>query len=235
MRNTHEKPVDPLILTIFPGDSGSTRVYEDEGNSLGYQRDEYAWTGVRYSKLDERSITVEIQPAVGTYPGMLTERSYEIRLAGFWPPETVTCNGSPIQFSKEESSFGWRYDGDKVMAIISLPRFKVSEKVEVVIRFSTGLEDKSQLLDGFPGKLARLRGVMTLLNNQWPKEWSPDILVGAVQTGHRISLNPSTAEQEVENLDHILLQVVDQIKQLDIKRGVLKRVLAHLDDVLKKQ
>ncbi|MEK6570793.1 MAG: TIM-barrel domain-containing protein, partial [Bacteroidota bacterium] len=53
MRNTHEKPVDPLILTIFPGDSGSARFYEDEGNSLGYQKQDYAWTSVRYWKLDD--------------------------------------------------------------------------------------------------------------------------------------------------------------------------------------
>jgi len=235
MRNTHEKPVDPLNLTIFPGDSGSTRVYEDEGNSLGYQRDEYAWTSVLYSKVDERSVRVEIHPATGTYPGMLTERSCEIRLAGFWPPESVTCNGRPIQFSGEENSPGWKYEGDKLMAIISLPRFKVSEKVEVTIRFSAGLNEKSQLLDGFPGKLARLRGVMALLNDQWPKEWSPDILVGAVQTGRRISMNPTTAEQELENLDRILPQVLDQMKQLDIRRSVLKTALAHLDDVLKRQ
>jgi alpha-glucosidase (family GH31 glycosyl hydrolase) len=235
MRNTHEKPVDPLILTVFPGDSGSTRVYEDEGNSLGYQRDECAWTSVRYSKLDGRSVRVEIQPAVGTYPGMLTERSYEIRLAGFWPPEAVTCNGTTIQSSKEKDFPGWRYDGDKLMAILSLPRFKVSERVEVTIRFPSNLDGKSQLLDGFPGKLARLKGVMALLNNEWPKEWSPDILVGAVQTGHRISLNPGTAEQELEDLDRILPEVVDRIKQLDIKRSILKRVLAHLDDILRKE
>jgi alpha-glucosidase (family GH31 glycosyl hydrolase) len=235
VRNTREKPVDPLILTIFPGDSGLTRVYEDEGNSLGYQRDECAWTSVRYSRTDERSVKVEVPPAVGTYPGMLTERSYEIRLAGFWPPETVTCKGIPVQYSEEKDTPGWRYDGDKLIAIISLPRYQLSEKVEVTIRFSADLDPKSQLLDGFPGKLARLREVMALLNSEWPKEWSPDILVGAVQTGHRISLNPGTAKQELENLDLVLPQVVDRIKQLDIKRSVLKRVLAHLDDVLTKQ
>jgi hypothetical protein len=226
--------VDPLILTIFPGDSGSARVYEDEGNSLGYKGDECAWTTVRYSKLDERSVNVEILPTVGKYPGMMTERSYELRLVGFWPPEVVTCNGKSIEFAKEEKSPGWRCDGDKLMTIISLPRFKVSEKVEVTIRFPLSLTEKSQLLDGFPGKLARLRQVMVVLNSEWPKEWSPDILVEAVQTGHRISLNPKTAEQELEKLDHILRQVVDQINHLDIRKSVLKRALALLDDVLKK-
>lgn len=235
MRNTHEKPVDPLILTIFPGDSGSTRVYEDEGNSLGYQNDQFAWTGVRYSRLDERSVRVEILPTAGKYPGMMTERSYELRLTGFWPPEAVTCNGKSIQFSNEEKSPGWRYDGDKLMAVISLPRFKASEKVEVTISFPLSLNEKSQLLDGFPGKLTRLRQVMVVLNGEWPGEWSPDILVEAVQTGHRISLNPKTALEELEKLDHILPQVVDQINHLDIRRSVLKRALAHLNDVLNKQ
>jgi alpha-glucosidase (family GH31 glycosyl hydrolase) len=40
-------PVDPLILTVFPGGRGAARVYEDQGNSMGYQRGEYAVTRVR--------------------------------------------------------------------------------------------------------------------------------------------------------------------------------------------
>ncbi|NOZ62133.1 MAG: alpha-glucosidase, partial [Calditrichaeota bacterium] len=35
MRYSNEKPVDPLILTIFPGEKGETQVYEDAGNTLG--------------------------------------------------------------------------------------------------------------------------------------------------------------------------------------------------------
>ena len=48
-----------------------------------------------------------------------------------------------------------------------------------------------------PGAMTRLRRAMALLNNEWPKEWSPEELVLAVQTGNRIALAPSTAVTEV--------------------------------------
>ena len=120
------------------------------------------------------------------------------------------------------------------MAIVSLPKFKVNEKVEVTIKFPPGFEAKSSLIDGVPGKLARLRRVIPLLNSQWPKEWSPDNLVEAVQTGNRISLNPKTALQELEKLERSLPEVIDQITKLNIDKGVINRALAHLDGLVKK-
>ena len=41
---------------------------------------------------------------------------------------------------------------------------------------------------------------MGLINNRWPKEWSPDSLVAAVQTGNRATIDPSTARDEYRAL-----------------------------------
>ena len=51
MNYTHEKPVYPLIFEVFPapkGEEASFTLYEDEGEDLGYQRDEFAKTPVRF-------------------------------------------------------------------------------------------------------------------------------------------------------------------------------------------
>src|SRR5262249_38760850 len=81
------------ILTIFPGGSGETRVYEDAGNSLGYKTSEFSWTIIRHS-----GDKIEILPARGTYPGMPAARGYEIHLVSTLPPDSV-------------SGGNWRYDG----------------------------------------------------------------------------------------------------------------------------
>ena len=232
MRNTSEKPIDPLILMIFPGDTGSARIYEDQGNSLGYQKDEFAWTRVKTSFRDAETFKIEILPLEGKYPGMLAERGYEVQLPGWWPPVGVSCNGVAIPYSANGISSSWKYDGDKLMSTIVLPKFGVDQKVEVLVTLPPGFESKSKLLDGTRGVLSRLRRVMPLLNSTWPKEWSPDILVHAAQTGNRIGINPGNAETELSQLRRDLPEVLKQIQSLDIDPAIRAKVLNHLSGIL---
>src|SRR5207237_8135110 len=49
MRYTNEKPVDPLILTVFPLSSGQKSfytLYEDSGNGREHQSRQAAWTAI---------------------------------------------------------------------------------------------------------------------------------------------------------------------------------------------
>ena len=49
MNYTHEKPVYPLTFEIFPAQEGAQAaftLYEDEGEDLGYQRDEFVKTPI---------------------------------------------------------------------------------------------------------------------------------------------------------------------------------------------
>lgn len=232
MRNTREKPVDPLILMIFPGAAGSTRIYEDQGNSLGYQKDECAWTAVKTSFPEAGTLKVEISPPKGKYPGMLSERGYEVRLPGWWPPTSVTCNGRAVQHRKDDGSMGWSYDGDELMTIIRLPKFPLVQKVEVVVKMQAISEERSRLLDGARGVFSRLRRTMPLLNSTWPKEWSPDILVKATQTGNRIGINPANAEKELVELRRELPEVLKQIGALDIDPSVRNQALQHLSGII---
>ena len=54
MNYTHEKPVYPLTFEIFPAQEGAQAaftLYEDEGEDLGYQRDEFVKTPIICSTL----------------------------------------------------------------------------------------------------------------------------------------------------------------------------------------
>jgi hypothetical protein len=231
MKNTHGRSVDPLILTVFPGEKGTTRVYEDQGNSLGYQHGEFSWTKVDFSVQDKKTLKLEIFPAEGKYPGMPSRRGYQLQLPGWWPPTEVLCNGTAMPQTHDEQSIGWRYDGDKLMAMVTLPSFDIDKKVDVMINFDQSALAKSQLLDGARGIIARLRRAMPVLNSTWPNEWSPDILVHTAQTGNRIGLEPKSAQRELEQLRRDLPQVIKDIQSMEIDPQVRIRALNHLSGV----
>lgn len=228
MQNTRAMPVDPLILKIFPGERGETRIYEDEGNSLGYQKEEYAWTRVRHEQRDAKTKGVEIFPAERSFPGMMNARAYELRLPCAWPPEEVRCNGAIVPFAHEAHAPSWQYEGDELMLVITLPRFSMHEKVEVRITTAEEQLAHEHLLNGVRGKLARLRRVMPWLNQLWPQEWSPEEVIRAAQTGRRMSLRPESALQELKELEQNCAAAMAAIANLHADKRILTRALRHL-------
>ena len=228
MRRSAERPVDPLILAIFGGESGAARIYEDDGESLGYTRGEAAWTAVRHSRLADGRRLIEVLPVEGSYPGMPRERAYEVRVVGCWPPRQVRLGGRRLPFRREdEAGPGWRYEGDKLTAVITLPRLPRSEKVELFV-FPAALPAADEpLLDGVPSRLARLKRAMGILNGSWPKDWSPEVLVEAAETGHRITLRPESAREELAKLERTWPELIEQLRQAR-PRKLKKLALGHL-------
>jgi hypothetical protein len=195
MNHTDEKPVDPLILNFFPGNSGSVRVYEDEGNSNAYKDGECAWTPVSVRTGSDGTMTAVINPREGAYKNMPTSRGYELHWFFVVPPASVYCNGQIVPVAGRPDSTGWWYDGDQMAVVVRLSRAAASERFEVVLKCGT-----ASTIGAVPGAIRRLNRAMALVNNEWPKEWSPEDLVNAVQTGNRIALNPGAAMKEVESL-----------------------------------
>jgi alpha-glucosidase len=197
MRFSNEKPVDPLILTIFPGGASSTRLYEDAGNSLGYKNHESAWTSINTETPDATTLLVRVQAVEGSYLGMPTQRGYEVRLFESWPPDSVTFNGQMIAYSADpEAPAGWHYNGDLLTTIIRLPRTPVSTAVELTVKISSEKAARLALLDGAVGRFARIRRLFKEVNNS-----GPDSLLRLATTGRRLELKPETALSELAGYD----------------------------------
>jgi alpha-glucosidase (family GH31 glycosyl hydrolase) len=227
----------PVILQIFPGNSGEGVLYEDAGDSLGYKTTEYALTRIRQKRHEDDSIEISIYATDGEFPGMPTSRQYQIRLSGFWPPESVTVNdraaiayAGPEQSQEGAAQPGWRYDGNTTTTIINLPEFplKQMQMMDVRIKFTAHSRDDDRLLDGTAGRLARLRGAMQMLEGSWPKGWAPDILLEAAQTGRRMSLRPPATLEELRKLDRNWPEILKAIEALDVDRKFIDAALAHL-------
>lgn len=220
-------PMDPCMLSVFPGDTGSYALYEDAGNSLGYQRGESATTVIRHSTTPEGALMVRIDPTRGSYPGMPRDCRYVIRLECSWPPSSVTINGKPVPQVRGEGETGWRYDGNTAAVVITTPKQKSRGAMDIVAQFPP--DSRGERPEGVRGMIARFKRVMPIMNGFWPKEWSPEVLIRAAQTGNRMGLNPARAKEEVRMMVADIPAIRAAIDSARVDAGAKLRVLKHLE------
>ncbi|MFC5864536.1 TIM-barrel domain-containing protein [Acidicapsa dinghuensis] len=222
MLYTGQKPVDPLILNIFPFADTQTStysVYDDASRGENYKSGVCAWTDIS-AKQSGDDLTIEIAPVRGSYPGMLTQRSYEIRLPGDWPPNSVISNGTALTFALQSDKPSWHYEGNTLSTIITTPRYSVSERVVLHIHRPAGSLASRAQLDGFAGAEERLREAYDTLNAQWPFTRAPDPLIDAWQTGDRISYKPETAREQIARFPQVYAEGEKQVQDLADKTNV---------------
>jgi alpha-glucosidase (family GH31 glycosyl hydrolase) len=213
MRYTGEKPVDPLIINVYPlqdGQSSAYKLYEDSSQSEAYKRGICAWTNLEAHQSGD-TLTVDVDPVDGSYPGMLTERGYEIRLPGDWPPASVTANGTKTD---------WSYEGNTLTTVITVPRTSVQTKTRIEIHRAAGSLAERTQLDGFAGSITRLRAAYDALNSLWPFTWSSQSLIKALQTGDRLQYHPGTAREELARFPTVYAHAIGDVQALVDKANV---------------
>ena len=201
MLYTGERPVDPLILSISPLAKGQTSrytVYEDSGHAEDYQQNVgTAWTDVTAHQ-DGDDLTVTVAPVRGGYPGMQPTRGYQLRLLADWPPSSVTANGVSLAFTLDAKQPGWRVEGNTLTTIVPVAPADVHQSTTIVIRRASGSLSIRNLLDGFAGRMLRLREAYDTLAADYPATSAvPDEVTIAMQTGNRIGYHPETVQAEI--------------------------------------
>jgi Glycosyl hydrolases family 31/Domain of unknown function (DUF5110) len=217
MHYTGEKPVDPLIVNVWPlkpGAKSSYSVYEDSGISTDYQQGVYVCTPIAAAQ-DGDTLRVEIGPAQGNYPGMPKTRGYELRLPGDWPPASVTVNGAPVAQAGPMGQGGWRYEGNTLMTVIPVAAVGIDQKVTIEVRRADGLTARRGELDGFAGAMVRLRAAYDALNTMSRMTAPPDPLVDAMQSGDRLGYHPEKAVEEVAHFHAALSQAQSAVASVD--------------------
>jgi len=198
MEYTGEKPVDPLIVQVTPLAAGQTstyKLYEDSGEAVAYQQGVEAWTPIAATQKGD-DLEVSISPVEGHYPGMLLKRGYELRLPADWPPESVTVNGTDLPYERQTGKPGWRYEGNTLTTVATIPERSVTETVTIRIRRPAGSLARRGELDGFAGAMARFRNAYDTINEA-TASGAPDPLILAMQTGDRLGYHPETASAEI--------------------------------------
>jgi alpha-glucosidase len=217
MLNTGQKPVDPLIVNVWPiapGGSASYSLYEDSGKWVEYQRGVFARTPIHAEQTGD-TLRVEIGPVQGAYPGMLKTRSYELRLPADWPPASVAVNGKLVAPAKPGDRSGWNYEGNKLTTVIPTAQFSTAARVTIEVRRAAGSIERRGELDGFAGAMTRLRGAYDALQQTGPVAGPSIALVDAMQTGDRVSYFPARIESELAHYHEALKQANADVATLD--------------------
>jgi alpha-glucosidase len=216
MRFTGEKPVDPLIVNVWPlapGSSSSYSVYEDSGIATEYQRGVFTRTPIKATQTGD-TLRVEIGPVEGSYPGMLKTRTYKLQFPADWPPASVTVNGVAVTRAGSTGKAGWTFEGNTLTTVIPIASHSVVSKVTIEVRRAAGRTAGRSELDGFAGAMTRLRATYDALNGMWPIAAPPDVLIDAMQTGDRLGYHPGRAEEELAHFRKILPQAQAAVDQL---------------------
>jgi alpha-D-xyloside xylohydrolase len=103
LQYTQEKPADPITLYVYAGADGRFTFYEDDGLTYGYERGASASIPIEWN---EAAQTLTLGARAGSFPGMLTERTFQVVLVSKTSP--VGFNGMPkpvatVQYRGEQT------------------------------------------------------------------------------------------------------------------------------------
>lgn len=168
MNRTDEKPVDPLMLHIWPGESGRTRVYEDDGRTVRYRKGECAWTPVSQKPVGELAgdLDITIGPVEGRFDGLPAERRYELRIYDVPPDTAARLNDSGMPESKSADEPGWAYDYEQFSLIVRVGPQATDQEVHVRLPVRLSVVEQEfggRFPDGLRGQVKRVREVAGML------------------------------------------------------------------------
>ena len=230
MQNTSQKPVNPLIVTVYPlkdGESSMYSLYQDSGDTRAYQTGQFARTLLSaYEKGNELTVTVDA--AKGNYPGMVNARSYEIDLPGDWPPDAVAVNGNSLSYVPQAGQPGWRYDGNTLTTIVTTSQFPVTQPVTVSVSRSAKLVSQRSKLNGFAGSMTRLNGARYTLQHAWPVDNVPDAVVDAAQTGDKLGYYPQDADKIFAHYREVLPKAKASVDEM-VRTGITDQLRKALE------
>ena len=116
-------PLTTLIIRCFPGESGHSSLYEDDGSSPGYEKNEFARTQLEYAAKGNE-VLLKISGVEGTFRGQVRHRGYQIEL-----PATSRALGATL----EGQSIPVEYDGTSRTNVIRIPARDVGTSCSLVV------------------------------------------------------------------------------------------------------
>jgi len=213
-----------LLITMYPGDGGVYRLYEDDGVSDGYIDREYAIIPI-FHELTQCGRKIVIEKSQDGYRGFKKMRSLEIRLPASAPPFDVDVEKKPLRRSFRLGQKGWTYDGDSMTTIIRIPAFDITQGIQLdVYKYLLTPPESVYGMKGLMARLERVRYWTTLATSPRITHPKERLAVDASQTGNRISRKPESFKTELTNLQSMLKELPDVLKEMrDMVKSEEKR------------
>jgi hypothetical protein len=130
---------DPITLDIYPLEQGQSTftLYDDDGESLGYQRGEQSFTQIS-ALAEEHALTIKVGADIGSYKGKPDSHHYILKINLIDKAYTsVLLNGQAVtkqqpQNFTETNQTGWYLDTEmKTLWISFATSAEQANKVEI--------------------------------------------------------------------------------------------------------
>ncbi len=153
-----EKPADTLTLDVFPNQSTSYSLYEDDGVTTAYQQGNYSTTDISsIGNADGGGVQINVAAAKGTFSGKLSTRAYNFVVHYSKKPDSVCINQKPLSLVSDTVALanitaGWCYvAGDRKGTVrIKTAKIQAAEAFVVTLdRAITGTILTSQNMKAF--------------------------------------------------------------------------------------
>ncbi|MBB3186536.1 TIM-barrel domain-containing protein [Microbacter margulisiae] len=133
MSYSAQRKLDTLMLDIYGPRNGRFNLYEDDGMSLSYKHNAFAWTTIRFTGNAKKGYNIIIDPAKGVFEGQLPKRAYIISVHGLSKPVHVSLNGKLLP-SVQSPQGNWTWNSQEAILSISVPIENIRKYVNVSIK-----------------------------------------------------------------------------------------------------
>lgn len=121
--NNTSNPQD-LEIHIFPGQSNTYKLYEDDGTTLEYKKGAYLITDINYN-YQQNNFTVIIRPTKGTPSVVPPTRNYKIRFRDVRKPSDV------IVYIGEEKTTNFEYNIEENDLVVDVPNVPTNTQLSI--------------------------------------------------------------------------------------------------------
>jgi len=220
---TPDRVPETLIVNIFPGASGETSLYEDDGQTNGYAKGAFARTPIEHHAEPDGARTIAIGPATGHYIGMPERRAHEIRLQSHWPLASVEVDGAALHPVAPGLGPGFWFDPRTLSAVISVDPRSVRDPVTIRAVPSVRGEPARAMTKGLRGQLALLDDLADVLGAAAPAQ-----LNDARAIRNRIAKDPISVARDASAMQASWWSMIGAIRACGAPGDVKDRAIARL-------
>ncbi|KAI8915978.1 glycosyl hydrolases family 31-domain-containing protein [Gorgonomyces haynaldii] len=137
--NTHNQRLDQstvnvMSVRVWPSDNAKTVVYDDDGETNGYQAGQLTATVVEQSTVNG-SILVTIRQTTGSFSGSLLQMQYRVELVTDSVVASVQVNGQTLSLTDQPLASGYYLDPTRKVIIATSPVLASSVDKQFMFQF----------------------------------------------------------------------------------------------------
>ncbi len=220
-----------LVMTVYPGTSGSYSLYEDDGISTDYLKNKCAVIAMSHQIVDGVK-EIKISGSKSTFEGYENNRSLQIRLEGSVPPAKVTVGSHTLDyvFRLDEAEEGWSYNGKSATTVIKLKSIDLNDGVTVKVTPRPEINaDLAFGLKGMFNRLERVNIINTELTGCGIAHEKERLGQDLSHASRRISMTPATFAKEISRVRESIPElavILDEIGHTGTHENFIPRIKA---------